>query len=228
MKLTLRLIGGKHAGDEIVVRREQFFIGRGEDCHFRPSSAAVSRRHCAIIHDENGVRICDLNSSNGTLVNGKRIENEQVLDSGDCVKVGPLEFAVLFVLEQKQQSIESADKSFANDATAAFDKEHPEDQIQSWLSDGLMASPIMETAELKVGDTLPHTQGPLSPPGTKPPEESRPRVSITEVIPQSPELSTPATDAPAKPPEDSSEAASTAIKGMIAQIEKNKRSRSRD
>ena len=102
MNVKLKLVGGKHNGKVIEVRSERFIIGRGEECHLRPSSEAVSRRHCALVMQRNRVQICDLKSSNGTFVNGVRVKGEQILQSGDLVKVGPLEFAVQFAALQSK------------------------------------------------------------------------------------------------------------------------------
>jgi pSer/pThr/pTyr-binding forkhead associated (FHA) protein len=54
----------------------------------------ISRKHCRIIKEADTLRIEDLGSSNGTFLNGKRIQ-EAVLSAGDTVQVGP----VVFVLQ---------------------------------------------------------------------------------------------------------------------------------
>jgi pSer/pThr/pTyr-binding forkhead associated (FHA) protein len=52
-------------------------IGRSADCLLRipddPSNLIVSRRHCLLEIDPPVVRVCDLDSLNGTLVNGRQI-----------------------------------------------------------------------------------------------------------------------------------------------------------
>src|SRR5436190_153446 len=55
----------------------------------------VSRKHCRIIKDDNGIRLEDLGSSNGTYHNGTRVGKDTVLQPGDSIQVGP----VVFVLQ---------------------------------------------------------------------------------------------------------------------------------
>lgn len=64
-------------------------IGRGLDNEIVVNDTTVSRRHAQLLIDEQGVaRLIDLNSSNGTFVNGHRIHGQVTLDSMDIVKVG--------------------------------------------------------------------------------------------------------------------------------------------
>jgi len=62
-------------------------IGREPTNHLWITDPALSRQHCAIRRVDGQVTICDLGSRNGTLVNGKRI-NEQVLRHRDQVSIG--------------------------------------------------------------------------------------------------------------------------------------------
>ncbi len=88
----LRVVGGKHAEQVIPLNRKKFLIGREQDCQLRPNSEMVSRHHCVFSVDEYSVRLRDLGSTNGTLVNGERIRKDVVLVAGDKVIIGNLEF----------------------------------------------------------------------------------------------------------------------------------------
>jgi pSer/pThr/pTyr-binding forkhead associated (FHA) protein len=88
----LHVVGGKHVGQIIPLNRKKFLIGREQDCHLRPNSELVSRHHCIFTVDDYSVRLRDLGSTNGTQVNGQRIVKEVVLNPGDQVIVGNLEF----------------------------------------------------------------------------------------------------------------------------------------
>jgi pSer/pThr/pTyr-binding forkhead associated (FHA) protein len=95
MQVRLKILQGSNAGKELKIPAPKCVIGRGDDCHLRPQSDAISRRHCVIITTENEVVVRDLNSRNGTFVNGDRVAEEAVLLHGDNLRVGPLEFEML-------------------------------------------------------------------------------------------------------------------------------------
>jgi pSer/pThr/pTyr-binding forkhead associated (FHA) protein len=95
MDLNLLVLQGKPQGKEIPVRVSPFVIGRGPECQLRPNSDLVSRLHCKLVIDGESVRIRDLGSSNGTIVDGERLTQEMTLDDGDIFQVGPLVFQVV-------------------------------------------------------------------------------------------------------------------------------------
>lgn len=67
----------------------QLKIGRSPSCDITINDIAVSREHAVIFHDDEGnTFLTDLNSSNGTFVNGKRLEGSILLKFTDIVKVG--------------------------------------------------------------------------------------------------------------------------------------------
>src|SRR6187551_42011 len=91
----LKVIGGKHAGQTIPLNRRKFLIGREQDCQLRPNSDLVSRHHCVFTVDDFTVRLRDLGSTNGTFVNGERIQGQVMLKPGDNVLVGKLSFEIV-------------------------------------------------------------------------------------------------------------------------------------
>lgn len=95
ISVELHVVGGKHAGQVIPLNRKKFLIGRESDCQLRPNSELVSRHHCIFSVDDFSVRIRDLGSTNGTLVNDERIRKEVVLQPKDKVTVGNLEFEIV-------------------------------------------------------------------------------------------------------------------------------------
>ena len=62
-------------------------IGRGLVADLRLDENSVSRRHAMLVRDENGTRILDDRSSNGTFVNGQRVEQAE-LKHGDVLLLG--------------------------------------------------------------------------------------------------------------------------------------------
>jgi len=72
---------------ELSIDRPVVSIGRAVDNDIRLSNTLVSRHHCRIEVDHEGVWLIDLGSANGTSVNGDKV-TRRVLKGGDEVQVG--------------------------------------------------------------------------------------------------------------------------------------------
>ena len=78
-----------------LISTEEVLIGREETCQIILNSEqypTVSRHHTKIqpIEDSSGIswQVCDLNATNGTYVNGQRLQGCQFLQSGDRIILG--------------------------------------------------------------------------------------------------------------------------------------------
>lgn len=80
------------AAPDVAIKSRRFVIGAGADCQMRCPSGSISERHCEILVEDDGVLLRDLGSEAGTFLNDERIEDEQILKSGDRLRVGRLEF----------------------------------------------------------------------------------------------------------------------------------------
>ncbi len=77
-------------GEEIAVNYFPFLIGKNKDiCDFCPPSPGVSRLHLKIEETKEGYRITDLNSTNGTSINGRLLQTNEScpLRSGDTIGI---------------------------------------------------------------------------------------------------------------------------------------------
>lgn len=128
LKVKLKVMVGSNAGKEIPVPVSRFLIGRSDECHLRPKSDAISRNHCTILVSDEDVAIRDLNSRNGTYVNGERITQDHALVGGERLQIGKLEFEVVVDAPKKAAS-EQVKKPVADSASIEFD-------ITSWLEEG--------------------------------------------------------------------------------------------
>lgn len=66
------------------------YLGRSEDNQIQIARPGVSRRHALIVATPSGFTIKDLQSQNGTFVNGERITERPLVD-GDCILIGNAE-----------------------------------------------------------------------------------------------------------------------------------------
>lgn len=62
-------------------------VGRGQDADLRLADTGVSRRHVEIRFDGQTATLHDLGSTNGTIVNGHRVQSWQLSD-GDVIRIG--------------------------------------------------------------------------------------------------------------------------------------------
>ncbi len=94
MKFSLVVAQGVHEGKVIPLIGSEFKIGRDPDCHLRPASPNISKKHCLVRVRDEKVYISDLGSTNGTFVNNEQIAGEIELKEGDRFRAGPLEFSL--------------------------------------------------------------------------------------------------------------------------------------
>ncbi|MGE3804476.1 MAG: FHA domain-containing protein [Gemmataceae bacterium] len=94
MKVSLVIAQGNSEGKVIPITMSQFVIGRDPQCHLRPASNLVSKKHCAVVVEPTRVILRDFNSTNGTFLNGEGVKGDNELHSGDQIRVGPLKFKI--------------------------------------------------------------------------------------------------------------------------------------
>jgi pSer/pThr/pTyr-binding forkhead associated (FHA) protein len=68
-------------------------VGRATRADFIVDAALVSRIHCRITAADDKLEVVDLKSTNGTYVNGKRVQRAE-LQTGDRLRVGRVELVV--------------------------------------------------------------------------------------------------------------------------------------
>jgi pSer/pThr/pTyr-binding forkhead associated (FHA) protein len=96
-KLRLKVIGGNAAGAEIQIE-DELLIGRlAEGPGNLAEDIEISRRHARIARtSETEYRIEDLGSTNGTMVNGRKITAPEVLMTGDKIEIGQTTLVVQY------------------------------------------------------------------------------------------------------------------------------------
>ncbi|MGO8901085.1 MAG: FHA domain-containing protein, partial [Isosphaeraceae bacterium] len=97
MNIVLRVISGPHEGQEYQINRSgSFIVGRASRAAF-PMTAdlTLSREHYQLENFPPLCHLVDLGSTNGTKVNGLRVERV-LLREGDLVAAGDSSFAVYY------------------------------------------------------------------------------------------------------------------------------------
>jgi signal transduction histidine kinase/pSer/pThr/pTyr-binding forkhead associated (FHA) protein len=115
---SLIVIQGPDRGRRIELQGDKVVVGRDVQCDVRLHDTEVSRRHAEFHFSENEAEIIDLKSSNGTFVNGKRIER-QLLQHGDRLLLGRTEMLVARLRSNDESQNRSATIELINRAAPA-------------------------------------------------------------------------------------------------------------
>ena len=96
MTWKLQAITGEFTGQEISVERDML-VGRHQDAEILLQSTDISRKHAALLFRDDHVWVKDLKSTNGTFVNGERVEQEQEIElhDGDMLQFASFIFMIL-------------------------------------------------------------------------------------------------------------------------------------
>jgi hypothetical protein len=97
MAVVIRVTSGPHSGQEYLIdRRQAFMVGRSSRVHFpMTKDLLLSREHFRIENQPPHCHLADLGSTNGTKVNGLRVERVLLRD-GDVITAGDSSFVVQF------------------------------------------------------------------------------------------------------------------------------------
>lgn len=177
LQAELRVLSGKQAGSSIPLPTGKFLIGREEDCHLRPNSDLVSRHHCVFTLDEYGLRLRDLGSTNGSFVNGEKIRGAVVLNAGDSVSIGKLEFQVIIgdpITDETRTNLANDLQTEIIPANNPADDEDASDTTDVVSADETVSEPSTSDTMMEI-PTLP-------PPGT-PPVQEFPQTGDTQYFP---------------------------------------------
>lgn len=84
-------VGAAKGRNPYILRKRRLLIGRSQACDVVIPHAEVTAIHAVLELSPVSCKIFDMNSRNGTYVNGKKVVAEKI-KLGDTVKFGPLEF----------------------------------------------------------------------------------------------------------------------------------------
>jgi pSer/pThr/pTyr-binding forkhead associated (FHA) protein len=185
-KLRLKIVAGNAAGDTVEVE-DEFQIGRqSEGAGSLASDIEISRRHAVIRAAADGRFVIeDLGSTNGTYVNGRRVEAPLALEVGDRIEVGA---SALVVQVGAIQPTPASSETIAPTSTSA----------QPGAAAEPVAEPQVEPETAGVPDAIPAAEAEPSEPEPAAPEPAEPEPAAPE--PAEPESAEPVTTSGASPP----------------------------
>ena len=94
MDFELHVVKGRSAAQALKLADGVNTVGRHDDCTIRIKSSQVSRRHCELFEKKGTLLLKDLGSANGTYVNGKKVQGQQMLEPGDELTIGSVKLRV--------------------------------------------------------------------------------------------------------------------------------------
>lgn len=93
-------VGGKLRGKEFILNDGENVLGRASDLEHMINAEGVSKRHMAITVNGDTAFLQDLDSSNGTFVNGQ-LSKKKTLKNGDKIALPNVIFQLVYVKEKK-------------------------------------------------------------------------------------------------------------------------------
>lgn len=88
-------VGGDHDGRVYPIWHNTVLIGRSDDADVLVLDPSVSARHAQLINGSQGFELEDLGSTNGTQIEGRPITTRSVVQTGQKIMVGQVEFKFL-------------------------------------------------------------------------------------------------------------------------------------
>ena len=94
-EVSLVTLEGAQAGENILITRLPFVVGRGKRATMNLSNETISRRHAELRLSATGrLELVDPGSANGSFINGERVETA-LLEDGDEVRFGSVRYQVV-------------------------------------------------------------------------------------------------------------------------------------
>lgn len=91
-------------GTPYQLEKAKIQIGRHKDADLLLKSGSVSAQHAVLEFFNNCAYLTDLNSMNGTLVNGVRLQQRTMIKTGDVIKFGLMATSFVFLLNEHVKS----------------------------------------------------------------------------------------------------------------------------
>lgn len=128
----LMVLAGSNVG-EMYKLDKPLILGRGQVADIRVSDEGISRQHARVRPSDDGVEVEDLESTNGTFVNGARISGRAFLKDGDKIQLGSttiLKFSYQDQLEEQFQK-QMYESALRDGLTKLFNRRYFLDRLEN-------------------------------------------------------------------------------------------------
>ena len=126
------VLAGSNVGEMYKIAGEEMVLGRGGGADVRLVDEGISRFHCRIRPEDGHVVVEDLQSRNGTFLNGKRVCASK-LEDGDKIQIGRTTVLKFSFHDQLEESFQRKmfDSALRDGLTRAYNKRFFLDRLHS-------------------------------------------------------------------------------------------------
>jgi len=117
-------------------------LGRASGCTVRIPSSEVSRLHCRLRIENGLVFVEDLESVNGTFINGERVHRKEIVHPGDRLNLGSVTFLVEYELSPEALRRLGGEEDFA-----ILEGEDELEVVEEAASSSMDSVPLVEPVE---------------------------------------------------------------------------------
>ncbi|HVZ74221.1 MAG TPA: GGDEF domain-containing protein [Polyangia bacterium] len=111
-RTVIKVLTGLEAGRVHVVTKEVVVVGRSGDCDLRIDDSSLSRQHCRIRLTGGTFFVEDLDSRNGTMVDGARIKAPQALHDGALIQLAAS--TIIMFSHQEDLEVQAEQRLYAS------------------------------------------------------------------------------------------------------------------
>lgn len=149
---SVTVIFGGHEQKSYPIDKSRIVVGREPKCDIHIDNLGISREHCAFSQRGDAYLVQDLNSSNGTYVNGRKV-TEHFLNHDDEIVIGK------YMLKFKNES-----QVVSKEAAAASSSAAVPDTLNTYVMDGPKIQQQLEKMRKEKAKDMPADMGPAAPP----------------------------------------------------------------